>query len=35
MYREVSKLIMYGNMDKDSILIKMADIFRRFNSGEY
>lgn len=34
MYREVSKLIMYGSMDKDSILMKMSDIFRKFDSNE-
>lgn len=34
MYREVSKLIMYGNMDKESILMKMADIFRKFDNKE-
>lgn len=34
MYREVSKLIMYGSMDKDSILMKMSDIFRKFDNDE-
>ena len=34
MYREVSKLIMYGSMDKDSILMKMSDIFRKFDNNE-
>ena len=34
MYREVSKLIMYGSMDKDSILMKMSDIFRKFDNEE-
>ena len=34
MDREVSKLIMYGNMDKESILMKMADIFRKFDNKE-
>lgn len=34
MYREVSKLIMYGSMDEDSILMKMSDIFRKFDNNE-
>ena len=34
MYREVSKLIMYGSMNKDSILMKMSDIFRKFDNNE-
>ena len=34
MYQEVSKLIMYGDLDKNSILMKMADIFRRFELQE-
>lgn len=34
MYREVSKLIMYGSMDKDSILMKLSDIFRKFDNNE-
>ncbi|MBO6155499.1 MAG: ATP-binding protein [Lachnospiraceae bacterium] len=33
MYREISKLIMYGNMDRDCILYQMGDIFRRFHEG--
>lgn len=31
MYREISKLIMYGNMDKDDILPSLAGIFDRFD----
>ena len=27
MYQEISKLIMYGNMDQDCILYKFADRF--------
>ena len=34
MYQEISKLIMYGNMDQDCILYKFADIFRRFEMQE-
>lgn len=29
MYREISKLIMYGDMDEDCILYQMGEIFRR------
>ena len=32
MYKEVSKLIMYGSMDEECILVKMADIFERFEN---
>ncbi len=31
MYREIAKLIMYGDMDKDCILYQMGEIFRRFD----
>lgn len=31
MYREVAKLILYGNMDEDSILMKLSGIFRDFD----
>ena len=34
MYQEISKLIMYGNMDQDCILYKFADILRRFEMQE-
>lgn len=33
MYSEISKLIMYGDMDKDSILYKFGEIFRRFEEN--
>ena len=33
MYREVSKLIIYGNHE-DTILMKMSEIFKRFDRGE-
>ena len=29
MYNIVSKLIIYGDMDKDSILMKLSDIIRK------
>ncbi len=31
MYKEISKLILYGNMDENTILMKIGDIFRRFD----
>ena len=31
MYREISKLILYGNMDPDSILMRLSAIFRDFD----
>jgi hypothetical protein len=34
MYKEISKLILYGNMEEDSILCRFADIFRRFENDE-
>ena len=34
MYQEISKLIMYGNMDQNCILYKFVDIFRRFEMQE-
>lgn len=35
MYKEVSKLIVYRNLGEDSILLKLADIFKRFESCHY
>lgn len=35
MYRLLSKLVVYRNIDKDSILFKLGDITRRFDSGEF
>ena len=31
MYKETAKLILYGNMDEDTILMRLCDIFRRFD----
>lgn len=31
MYRETAKLILYGNMDKDSVLMRLSAIFRDFD----
>ena len=35
MYRETAKLILYRNLGEDSILVKMSDIFKRFDSCHY
>ena len=35
MERIVSKLLIYGDMPKDSILIELSTVFRDFHSGEY
>ena len=34
MYREIAKLIMYGDMDTDSILYQFGEIFRRFEQRQ-
>ena len=35
MYRNISRLVVYRNIDPDGILFQLADIFRRFDSGQY
>lgn len=35
MYREVSKLILYRNLGEDSILRRLSEIFKRFDSCHY
>ena len=35
MYDEISRLILYGDLKKDSVLYQMGELFRRFDSGEY
>ena len=35
MYREIAKLIMYGDMAEDCILRQFGEIFRRFNEDKY
>ena len=35
MYRLTSKLVIYRNIGKNSILFKLADIFQRFSTGQY
>ena len=34
MYREIAKLIMYGDIDEDCILYQMGEIFRDFEEGK-
>lgn len=33
MYKEIAKLIIYGNLEEDSILMKMSGIFKAFEAG--
>ena len=35
MYQEISDLFMYGDLDKDSILYKIGEIIREFESTDY
>lgn len=35
MYKEISQLFMYGDLDEDSILYQMGQIFERFEQEEY
>ena len=35
MYREISRLLLYGNLGNSSILIRLADIFRDWEEGGY
>ena len=35
MYKLVSKLVIYRNIGKDSILFRLADICKEFESGNY
>ena len=35
MYRQIAKLVIYRNLEKDSILLKLADICERFVEGDY
>ena len=34
MYREIAKLIMYGDLDHSSVLYEMGEIFRDFEEKE-
>lgn len=35
MYRKLARLVVYRNIEKDGILFQLADICRRFDSGDY
>ena len=35
MYKKVAQLLMYGDLDKDEILYQLAELFGKFESGEY
>ena len=35
MYHEISQVLMYGDLEENEILNKLADIFFRFESGDY
>ena len=35
MYREIAKLLMYGDLKEDEILYQLGVIFEKFDSGEY
>lgn len=35
MYQEISQLLMYGDLDEDSILAQMGEVFGKYETGEY
>ncbi|MBE5927510.1 MAG: ATP-binding protein [Lachnospiraceae bacterium] len=35
MYKEIAKLVLYADMDKDCVLYNMAHIFKEFDDGNY
>jgi hypothetical protein len=35
MYQEIAQLLMYGDLEQDSILYQLGELFGRFESGEY
>lgn len=35
MYQEISQLLMYGDLDRDSILYRMGELFGEFEAGRY
>lgn len=35
MYQEVAQLLMYGDLDEDEILYRLAELFGEYESGEY
>ena len=34
MFKEISRLIIYGDLDKESIFYQLADIFKRFEARD-
>ena len=35
MYQEISQLLMYGDLEEDSILAQMGELFGKYETGEY
>jgi hypothetical protein len=35
MYQEIAQLLMYGDLEQDSILYQLGALFGRFESGQY
>ena len=35
MYQEIAQLLMYGDLEKDSILYRLGELFGKYESGEY
>lgn len=35
MYQEISQLLMYGDLEQDSILYQLGEIFHRYDKGDY
>lgn len=35
MYQEISQLLMYGDLEEDSILAQMGEVFGKYETGEY
>ena len=35
MYNEIAQLLMYGDLEEDSILFRMGEIFAAFERGDY
>ena len=34
MYQEISQLLMYGDLDEDSILAQMGEVFGKYETGD-
>ena len=35
MYKQLSQLLMYGDLDQDGILYQLGEIFHRYDKGDY